>query len=76
MTSLVMTSQLNEQAFESATQLKRWKEAWTVCVEMDSDRLWDRLGQAAMMSLDVELAIRVYRQLKDAGMVLSLEKLR
>jgi len=69
-------SSLNEQAFESATQLKRWKEAWTVCVEMDSDRLWDRLGQAAMMSLDVELAIRVYRQLKDAGMVLSLEKLR
>jgi WD repeat-containing protein 19 len=38
--------------------------------------MWEQLAHAAMSSLEIEFAIRVYRIVGDASMVLSLERLR
>lgn len=37
---------------------------------------WRDLGRAAMQALDVEMAIRCYTHIGDAGMVLALEQIR
>ena len=41
---------------------------------LNSPETWQRLATAAMEALDIELALRIYRQLGDAAMVLGLEK--
>ena len=38
--------------------------------------MWEQLAHAAMSSLEIDFAIRVYRVVGDASMVLSLERLR
>ena len=45
-------------------------------MDIGNQQCWEMLGEAALKSLDVDFAIRVYRQLQDAGMVLGLQKLR
>ncbi|XP_076826013.1 WD repeat-containing protein 19-like isoform X2 [Clavelina lepadiformis] len=66
----------NRKALEQAVSLHRWREAWKICSTLDDKQSWFRLGASAIHALDVDLAIRVYRCLSDAGMVLALEKLR
>ena len=68
--------QANSKAFEQAVALRKWREAWLLCVALKKKEGWARLGAAALNALDVDLAIRVYRRLGDAGMVLALEKIR
>ena len=43
------------------------------CVRVDGRHYWLALSHEAMDMLNIELALRVYRQLGDAGMVMSLE---
>ena len=54
--------------------LGRLKECWDVAYALNSPETWQRLATAAMEALDIELALRIYRQLGDAAMVLGLEK--
>ena len=37
---------------------------------------WRELGRAALSALDVEMAVRIYRHVGDAGMVLALEAIK
>ncbi|KAK9830069.1 hypothetical protein WJX72_009571 [[Myrmecia] bisecta] len=62
--------------FRAALALGRSKEAWDAALLLKSPELWQQLAAAALQKLDIELAIRVYRLLGDAGMVLSLQRLR
>jgi WD repeat-containing protein 19 len=55
-------------------KLGRLKECWEVAAQINTADTWQRLATAAMEVLDIELALRVYRQLGDAAMVLGLEK--
>jgi WD repeat-containing protein 19 len=51
------------------------ESAWQVALELDRRPIWLALSGKAMELLNPELAIRIYRQLGDAGMVSSLQTL-
>jgi len=48
--------------------------AWQAAIDLDIRHYWLALSHKAMECLDIDLAIRVYRQLRDAGMVMALQK--
>nr|XP_002124215.1 WD repeat-containing protein 19-like [Ciona intestinalis] len=64
------------ESLEQAMNLRKWREAWVVCEGLNDKQQWTNLGHSAVQSLEVDLAVRVYRHLADAGMVMALEKLR
>jgi WD repeat-containing protein 19 len=47
--------------------------AWQAAIELDRRQYWLALSHKAMEMLNVELALRVYSQLGDAGMVMALQ---
>lgn len=65
-----------QKKLKLSLSLCRWKESWTLCTMLNDKKLWLELGKAAIAALDLDLAIRVYRCIRDAGMVLSLQRLR
>ena len=86
MTSLVLTSHDGlsvvrkgvdkaRQTMQQFLALGRLKDAWTIALKLHNREIWLALARKAMEMLDVDLAVRVYRELKDASMVQSLEKL-
>jgi WD repeat-containing protein 19 len=54
--------------------LLRLEDAWQAALELDKREYWLALSGKALELLNVELAVRVYRQLGDAGMVMALQK--
>jgi WD repeat-containing protein 19 len=56
--------------------LLRLKDAWNAAIDINKRPYWLALSGKAMDVLDVNMAIRVYRQLGDAGMVLGLERIK
>lgn len=54
--------------------LARLQEAWECAVQLRDADIWDELVRRALHHLDVPLAIRVYRAVGEAGMVLALEQ--
>lgn len=63
------------RCFHQNLELLRFARAWEVAKLLDERELYLKLGKAALLSLDVELARRAYRQLGDACMVLALNRL-
>ncbi len=55
--------------------LHRLETAWQTALQLDRKEIWLSLGGKALEQLNVDLGIRVYRQLKDAGMVMYLQSL-
>lgn len=62
-------------AFSQTLALLRLKDAWDAALVLNGRAYWLALSGKAMEAMDVELAIRVYRQLGDAGMVMGLERI-
>ncbi|CAE7660587.1 WDR19, partial [Symbiodinium microadriaticum] len=60
--------------FCQALALHRLEDAWQAALDINKREYWLALSGKAMEMMNVELAIRVYRQLGDAGMVMSLQK--
>ncbi|XP_019956067.1 WD repeat-containing protein 19 isoform X1 [Paralichthys olivaceus] len=56
-----------------ALMLKRFHEAWDLCKSAGSDADWVELGKACLVHMEVDLAIQVYRNSGNVGMVLSLQ---
>ncbi|XP_052278623.1 WD repeat-containing protein 19-like isoform X1 [Dreissena polymorpha] len=52
--------------------LKRWKDGWIFCNQLNAREHWTKLGYAALKCLDVDFAIRVFREQGDVGLVTSL----
>ena len=65
-----------KQCFHQNLALLRMSRAWDVALLVDQRELYAKLGHQALQHLDVALAVRVYRQLMDAGMVMTLQKLQ
>lgn len=65
-----------KKALEQCVALCRFKEAWAFASFLNSREAWAELGRTALRALDIDFAIRVYRQLGDVGMVMSLIKIR
>ena len=58
-----------KQCFSQSLALLRLSRAWDVALLIGQRELYAKLGHQALQFLDVALAVRVYRQLGDAGMV-------
>lgn len=64
------------QSFNQNLALLRLKTAWQYALQINNRSHWLALSGKAMEQLDIEMAIRVHRQLGDAGMVMGLERIR
>lgn len=64
------------RALPQALMLKRFSEAWELCKVLNNVDLWAELGRACMHHMEVELAIRVHRMVRNVGMVMSLEGIK
>ncbi|XP_038055636.1 WD repeat-containing protein 19-like isoform X2 [Patiria miniata] len=62
-------------AIDKSIKLKRFKEAWMLCQLASNKDLWRELAKAAVTHLELEFAVRVYRSIGEAGMVLSIQKI-
>ncbi|CAG0890762.1 unnamed protein product [Cyprideis torosa] len=63
------------QAVIKCLKLHRFRDAFDICVRLESEEYWNMLGRAAMKDLDLDIAVRVYREIGDVGMVWSLQSL-
>ncbi|XP_018591517.1 WD repeat-containing protein 19 [Scleropages formosus] len=59
-----------------ALVLRRFSEAWELCRAQNDADSWRELGRACIHHMEVELAIHVYRMVRDVGMVMSLEEIK
>ncbi|XP_061736502.1 WD repeat-containing protein 19 [Nerophis ophidion] len=64
--------ELSKQLMQTL-QLKRFHEAWDLCVKAGSDADKAEVGKACLVHMEVELAIHFYRMIGNVGMVLSLQ---
>lgn len=62
-------------SFQQLLSLNRLKGAWELSLQLKSRECLIQLGKRALDQLDIELAIRVYRELKDTSMVLALQQI-
>ena len=56
--------------------LGRHTNGWAICDVLDNENDWNTLAKSALQKLEVDFAIRVYRQLKNVSMVWSLDDIR
>ncbi|XP_046339799.1 WD repeat-containing protein 19-like isoform X2 [Haliotis rufescens] len=63
-------------AAQQCIKLRRFRDAWIFCHYVNRKEVWVELGRAALHSLDLDFAIRVYRNIGDVGMVTSLQKVK
>ncbi|PAA79483.1 hypothetical protein BOX15_Mlig021619g2, partial [Macrostomum lignano] len=61
--------------FNLAVKARRYKDAWILAEHMDSPERWSELAKATLTSLDIPLAIRLYREMGDVGMVMALQQI-
>ncbi|GLC35581.1 hypothetical protein PLESTB_000191100 [Pleodorina starrii] len=62
--------------FAQALKLYKMREAVECAMQLRQTETWRSLALAALDVLDVDVAINAYRQIGDASMVLSLERVR
>ncbi|XP_077574282.1 WD repeat-containing protein 19 isoform X1 [Stigmatopora nigra] len=59
-----------------ALQLKRFYEAWGLCLTEGSETDKAEIGKACLVHMEVELAIHFYRMSGNVGMVMSLQAIQ
>jgi len=74
--SMEHTQDANKARFEQSLALRKLRDAWHMAIKLESRQHWLALSGRAMEEMDMELALRIWRQLGDAGMVMALEQLR
>lgn len=60
--------------FCQSLALLKLEDAWQTALELDRRHYWLALSNRAMELLNIDVALRVYRQLGDAGMVMALQQ--
>jgi len=70
----LLSKEAQLEAVEQNLKLCRYDDAWRVAEQLDSPSIYTQVAHAALRSLELGLATRVYRKLGDVGMVLSLQK--
>ena len=63
------------ESFNQRLALLRLKDAWDVAVRLKERRFWLALAGKALEQLDIGMAVRVYRALKDAAYTQALEQI-
>ncbi|KAH6945801.1 hypothetical protein HPB50_009989 [Hyalomma asiaticum] len=69
------TAAHQREVLTECLKLRRFNSAWQVCERMNSKKEWTEFGNSALFNLDLDLAIRIFRQIGDVGMVWSLREL-
>ncbi|XP_023405566.2 WD repeat-containing protein 19 isoform X2 [Loxodonta africana] len=64
------------QMLTQTLMLKRFSDAWEMCQILNDNTAWNELARACLHHMEVEFAIRVYRTIGNAGMVMSLEEIK
>ncbi|XP_010623408.1 WD repeat-containing protein 19 [Fukomys damarensis] len=65
-----------QQMLAQTLTLKRFTDAWDICKTLNNPTAWDELAQACLHHTEVDFAIRVYRTIRNVGMVMSLERIK
>lgn len=71
-----MTGDKIRTAFTQNVALLRLQAAWDVARVLNLRQYWLALSGKAMETLNIAMAIKVYRHLGDAGMVMALEQIQ
>lgn len=64
-----------ETNFKKHLNLMRFPVAMKACQSINNKECWENLGVEVMKYLDLDMAIRVYKQLDDAAMVDALQNI-
>ncbi|XP_071786835.1 WD repeat-containing protein 19-like isoform X1 [Asterias amurensis] len=64
-----------KDAIMKCINLKRFKEAWMLCQLANNRESWMDLAKAAATHMELEFAVRVYRNVGEAGMVMPLQQI-
>eukprot|EP01002_Notosolenus_urceolatus_P014900 NODE_68_length_2974_cov_11.439316_g52_i0.p1 GENE.NODE_68_length_2974_cov_11.439316_g52_i0~~NODE_68_length_2974_cov_11.439316_g52_i0.p1 ORF type:complete len:933 (+),score=364.97 NODE_68_length_2974_cov_11.439316_g52_i0:413-2800(+) len=73
--ALRLSGDLLVHAFYNHLSLLHLDEAWRIAQQLGIQEAWLALGDKALQVLEIDMAIRVYRQLGQPAMVFALEKL-
>lgn len=65
-----------EEQLEMALALRRMNECWELCKALEDDKQWRKIANAALNDVDLPFAIKVFRHIQDAAMVLALEEIQ
>ncbi|XP_002400651.3 WD repeat-containing protein 19 [Ixodes scapularis] len=71
-----ITTAQQRQALSEHLKMRKFQDAWKICVELNSKKDWIEFGNAALANLDLDLATRIFRHIGDVGMVWSLQGIR
>ncbi|BFZ14509.1 hypothetical protein BsWGS_17548 [Bradybaena similaris] len=63
-------------AVTQCMKLRRFKDAWVYCSVLKNEATWREVGRAALENMQLDFAIRVYREIGDVGMVSSLKQIK
>jgi len=61
--------------FKQSLALLRFKDAWDLAATIKQKDTWSALAEAALIHMNVALAMRVHRHIGNAGIVIALEKI-
>ncbi|XP_045406493.1 WD repeat-containing protein 19 isoform X2 [Lemur catta] len=64
------------QMLAQTLMLKRFSDAWEMCRILNDGAAWNELARACLHHMEVEFAIRVYRTIREVGIVMSLEQIK
>uniref|UniRef100_A0A8D2J6D3 WD repeat-containing protein 19 n=1 Tax=Varanus komodoensis TaxID=61221 RepID=A0A8D2J6D3_VARKO len=65
-----------KQTLTQTIILKRFSESWEICKLLNNQSSWNELARACLHHMELEFAIRVYRTIRNVGMVMSLEQIK
>lgn len=71
-----MTTEEVKNGLKQGIAIRRFKEAWSFCEKLNDMVAWIELGRSAMQAIEIDYAIRVYREIADVGMVTSLQQVK
>ncbi|KAI4462589.1 osmotic avoidance abnormal protein 1/wd repeat membrane protein [Holotrichia oblita] len=62
-----------ENNFNKQLALHRFTAAWNTCQLLNSQEHWKRLAKKAVVNLELDIAVRIYKILEDTSMALAVE---
>lgn len=67
---------LRETILPNILKLRRYQDAWRICEFLNEYDPWVTFGKSAMGDMELEMAVRVFRNVSDPGMVMSLQSIK
>ncbi|XP_075857298.1 WD repeat-containing protein 19 isoform X2 [Microcebus murinus] len=64
------------QMLAQTLMLKRFSDAWEMCRILNDGAAWNELARACLHHMEVDFAVRVYRTIREVGIVMSLEQIK